>query len=148
MLVFTDPLQAGGCRTYPVDVCDPVLSTSTSTVPIDQAATFQIRQRDALDFTIDFTALLTAMGVSVTLTACSFTVPAASPKTPASITGGFDASGTAVFVLTPALGATVGDLYYVDVTATTSTSVLPNTPSVTIPARTITRRMQFQVVAG
>lgn len=139
---------ATSCRTYVVDACDPIVNTSIATIPIDPDATWQIRQRDVLDFQVDWTQVLATMGQSVTIASATFTVPSTSPKTPQSVTGGFDPAGHTVFVLAPATAASVGDIYQVDVEITTTPSTLPAAPNVTVPARTLVRRVQIQVVPG
>lgn len=142
--------QPSGCRTYRVPACEAAQSTSSSAVPA--AATFQVRQRDVLDFDVDASDFLASLGSDAKLASAVFSV-ASSVTLAGTVAGaptisgqGHSDDGVASVVLAPHSAAAVGDVYTLDCTlVTTSTSLAQG---VTLPARTIVRRIVIIVVAG
>lgn len=111
--------------------------------------TFFIRQRDTLDYGIDFADWLSANndGGAATLTAAVWAVAATSPKTPVIVGHGFDTSGKTAVTITPAAGAVAGDAYWLEVTITVS--AVPASPGFpALPARTLVRKINVVVVNG
>jgi hypothetical protein len=134
------------CRRVALPVCErdqPPRPNAT----IDAIATFQLRQRDTLDFTIDMSAWLGANG-NAQLTAASWAVASGSPKTPTMASNAFSPQGHVVVVLTAASDAQPGDAYWLDATISIGATQPTNVGDVAIPARTIVRRIYVVVAAG
>lgn len=150
MYPYQDPtINSGGLngtRIAVVPALDPDCSSdSTSTVPA--LTTFSIRQRDALDFTVDFSAWLSANSGGM-LSAAVFALAVGSPGTPVIASQGFNPSGACVVVLRPAATAKPGDAYWLDITANIAAIAATVNNPVALPQRTLTRRINFVVVAG
>ena len=134
------------CRTVIVPGCEITLNPSDLSIPAE--ALFQIRLRDIMDFSVDFSAWLTSTHGAL-LASVVWTIAALSPKIPIISSTVFDSSGPAVAIIAPGLLAAVGDAYYIDVTGVTlPTLISAGSATLTIPARTITRRVNILVVAG
>ncbi len=147
MLTFGTLPNSGNGRTFTLPTTDVALSSSTTTVP--PVATFQMRARDVLDFSVDATAWLAANGSGAVLTAAQWAVAAGSPKTPTISGQGFDQTGLTSAVIAAANTAAPGDVYSLDITLTVGPCPPANDPGgFTIPARTLVRRIQIMVVAG
>lgn len=118
-----------------------------ATVPA--LGTFFIRQRDTLDFGIDFTDWLAANndGGAVTLTTAVWAVAATSPKTPIIVGSGFDPAGKTSVTITPAAAAVAGDAYWMEVIITVS-AVAASAGFPALPARTLVRKVNIVVVNG
>jgi hypothetical protein len=149
-IAFENFLAPRNCRTYTVPVCEPPQGISSAIIPT--SATFQIRQRDTLDFCVDLRSFLTGIGDDIALANAAFaiasSVTSAGVATGAPTIGGsgFTPEGTVSFVLTPSATAAVGDIYSIDMTATTSTTTIGS--GTVLPARVIVRRIAIVVVAG
>lgn len=145
-LQFTLP----GCvavngRTYTIPLVDLTASSTLPSIPL--AAIFQIRQRDTLDFSINYMAWLAANGAA-TIATSTWVVAALSPKIPIIVASALDPAGVAVVVVTPAVAAVVGDTYWLDNTMTTTIASLDCVPGIVVPARVLVRRIALMVVAG
>ena len=151
MWALNQPQQSGvfgqpDCRKYEVPTCEADVNVApNATVPA--IATFTIKQRDTIDFTVDWSSWLGANGNPV-LTNATWTVATDSPKTPTISGQAFSAAGVCVAVLTPAAGATPGDAYWLDLTVTVGVTTATNAGDVAIPARTLVRRVYIIVTAG
>lgn len=145
MLVYPTGTALIPCRTAVVSACDALYDVPPTT--IDALATFQIKLRDKLDFTVDFTDWLQANGNGA-LTSAVFTVAAGSPKTP-TIVGQTFSTTKALIVINPAVGDVAGDAYYLDITAQIA-AVAPAVGSadLAIPARQMVRRINVVVING
>jgi len=128
----------------PVLDADERLSPTPS---IPAIATFQLKQRDSLDFTLDAAAWLGANGNPV-LTSAVWAVASNSPKTPTIVAQAFSAQGVTVAVIAPASNPLPGDAYWLDVTLSIGATTPTNPNDVAIPARTIVRRIYIIVAAG
>lgn len=144
MLVYPTPAPID-CRSVTVPACEPDGDASQS-ASIAALACFQMRKRDTIDFTVDWSDWLKQNGNAM-LSAATFSVATDSPKTP-TLTQAFAPGGKCVVVLTAANDALAGDAYYIDlsVTVAATTAVGPN--DVAIPARTLVRRIHVVVING
>jgi len=145
MLEFINPGVPVNGRTFVVPLMEATCLPSITTVPV--CAQFQLRQRDSLDFSMDFSAWLAANG-QPNLASAVWSIPATSPQTPILGVSGFSPAGHTAVVVTPALLAAVGDVYWLDVAATTTAVTIDCVPGVVVPSRGLTRRIAIVVVAG
>ena len=149
MMVFATDIPMS-VRTYTVPPQDPPQSGTTAVIPA--GAVFQLRQRDTLDFTVDFRRFLTSLGPGIVLSSVVFTQVGATTQAgttagaPSLVGNGFTPDGIATLVVQPNPTAGVGDIYTIDCAAVTSISTYFE--GVTLPARKITRRIAIIVVAG
>lgn len=136
----------GPCRTAAVPACE-------TNVPADPAASveavgyFQLRLRDEIDYTLDFSAWIVANG-SPQVTDAVWAVAASSPKTPVILDSAFSPQGKCVVVLKPGVGALIGDAYWLDCTVSLGPTTAVNPGDVALPARKIVRRIHVVVVNG
>lgn len=146
MLIYNQQPGPADCRSVVVPACEPDGDPSQG-ADIAALACFQMRIRDKLDFTVDFSAWLAQNG-NATLTSGTFAVSTDSPSTPTISGQAYAAGGKCVVVLTAPSGAKAGDAYWLDITAQISatTPVLPT--DVAIPARTLVRRIHVVVING
>lgn len=145
MLVYPTSAALIPCRTAVVPACDTLYDPPPT--GIDALASFQIKLRDTLDFTVDFTEWLQANGNGA-LSSAVFSVAAGSPKTP-TIVGQTFSTTKALIVINPAVGDVAGDAYYLDITAQVA-AVTPalGTADLAIPARQVVRRINVVVING
>lgn len=133
------------CRTAVVPVCEPERSVDAQGT-VSALGLFQHRLRDVLDYTVDFSAWIAANG-GTQLDGVAWAVAADSPKTPVLSDDSFAPSGKAVVLVTPGAGATVGDTYYIEATATfAARAASADLPA--LPARTLVKRIHIIVVKG
>lgn len=145
MLVYSTPAPVD-CRTVTVPACEPDGDASQS-ASIAALACFQMRKRDTVDFTVDFSDWLKANG-NAQLSAATFAAATDSPSAPTLSGQAYAPAGKCVVVLQASNGAMAGDAYYIDLTVTVAATV-PVTPSdVAIPARTLVRRIHVVVING
>ncbi len=144
MLIYSQAPGPAKCRYVSVPTCERECDASTD---VEALATFQMRLRDALDFTVDFTEWLAANG-NPTLTNAQFTVAQGSPQTPSVAGQAFNAAGKAVIVLSPGEGRAVGDAYYLDINASVGATVPVSPTDVATPSRSLVRRIHVVVVNG
>lgn len=146
MLVYHQQPGLPDCRIAIVPPCERDTDASLN-APIGALALFQMKTRDELDFTVDFSQWLAANGNPV-LTAATFAVSADSPSAPTLSAQAFVPGGKCVVVLTAPDGAKAGDAYYLDVSAQigATTPTLPT--DVPIPARKLVRRIHVVLVNG
>ena len=140
------PQGAPDCRRVVLPICE----TDQPPMPnaaINAVATFQLRQRDTLDFTLDASAWLGANG-NAQLTGAAWTVATGSPKTPTIVSSAWSPQGHAVVVLAVGAGAAVGDAYWLDVMLAIGPTTPTNVGDVAISARTVVRRIYVVVAAG
>jgi hypothetical protein len=146
MLIYHQQPGQPDCRLATVPACENDGDAAQS-APIAALACFQMRIRDTLDFTVDFSQWLAANGTPV-VTDAQFVAASDSPSAP-SITGqAFTPTGKCVVVLHGAEGAKAGDAYYLDITASLAATVPASPLDVAIPARTLVRRIHVVVVNG
>jgi hypothetical protein len=146
MLIYHQPAGAPDCRIAIVPPCENDGDASQS-APIAALACFQMKIRDTLDFTVDFSAWIAANGNPV-MTAALFATAADSPSAPTISGQAFTPGGKCVVVLHAAEGAKAGDAYYLDVTATLAATTPATTADVAIPARTLVRRIHVVLANG
>lgn len=145
MLVYQNTPGPIDCRSVAVPACERDGDQSPA-APIEALACFQLRKRDVLDFTVDFTQWLAQNGNPAIQTAV-FAAAADSPSPP-TITGqAFAPTGKCVVVLSAPVDAVAGDAYYLEITVTTGPTVAV-APDVVIPARTLVRRINVVVING
>lgn len=144
MLIHSTASQVP-CRTVVVPSCERDFDTSQGSV-VEALALFQIRIRDTIDFTVDFSEWLRANG-NAQLSAATFAVAAQSPQQPEIVEQVFSPLGKCVVVLAVGDGAVVGNAYHIDVTVTVA-AVAATPGEVAIPARTLVRRIHVVVVNG
>lgn len=152
-----------GGRMFVVPVDDPDLRGGGSQ-PL-ASATFELRLRDVLDFTVDFSTWLAANGSNARIVNAVWEVAPDSPKTPIlpgrlqiqelTLVGGskppnvsFSATGRCVVVVQAAADAKVGDGYWLDLKVTVGATTATHTDDVALPERTLVRRIAIIVVAG
>lgn len=145
MLVYSTAGQVE-CRSVTVPACEPDGDASQS-ASIAALSLFQIRKRDTVDFSVDWSEWLKANG-NAQLSAATFAASADSPKTPTISGQAFSPAGKCVVVLTAANDALAGDAYYIDLTITVAATVAALPSDVAIPARTLVRRIHVVVVNG
>jgi len=120
MLIYHQAAGKPDCRIATVPPCEQDVDAS-QTAPVAALACFQMKIRDTLDFTVDFTQWIAANG---------------------------NPGGKCVVVLHAASGAKAGDAYYLDVTATLAATAPATTADVAIPARTLVRRIHVVLANG
>lgn len=135
-----------GGRTFIVPVDEPELRGGGAQA--FAAATFELRQRDSLDFAVDFSTWLAANGSNAQIDDAEWSVAEKSPKTPVILGNGFSPAGRCVVVVKAAEGAVVGDGYWLDVKVTVGATTATSPEEVALPARTLVRRIAVIVVAG
>lgn len=145
MMVYSTPASVE-CRSVSVPACEPDGDASQS-ASISALACFQIRKRDTVDFTVDWSDWLKANG-NGQLSAATFVIATDSPKTPTISGQVFSPSGKCVAVLHPANDAMAGDAFYLDLSVTVAATVAALPSDVAIPARTLVRRIHVVVVNG
>jgi hypothetical protein len=134
------------CRYVALPVCEPDVGAAPGS-PINALALFEIRLRDSLDFTVDFSVWLGANGPAQ-LSAATWAAASGSPKVPTIIGQAFSPAGRVTAVISPGAGAAIGDTYWMDITATVAATTAVNPNDVALPARTLTRRVNIIVVNG
>ena len=128
--------------------CEPDLNPSP-TAPIPALACFQLRLRDSMDFTVDFTNWLAQNGNSSTLiTGVVWATATGSPKTPTIVSQAFSPQGKCSVILAAPAGTVAGAAFWLDVTITIGPTAVVDTGDVQLPARTITRRINVVTVNG
>lgn len=145
MLVYDSPQGPVDCRLIAVPACERDGDQSQS-APINALACFQLRMRDTLDFTVDFTQWLAGNGNPI-LTSATFAASSESPSAPTIAGQAFSPTGKCVVVLSASQGAVAGDAYYLDISVTTGPTVAV-APDVVIPSRTLVRRIHVVVING
>lgn len=148
MLTWNDGPQGNplaNARTYVLPTNEPLLPANQTAVPA--GATFQLRERDSLDFSMDLTAWLCANAPGAVISQATWTVPSDSPATPTIVGQEFEPTGFCVVVISDN-GSAVGSVFWLDLAVTLSATPLPSAPNLAIPPRTLTRRLYVQVVAG
>ena len=147
MMILSTASGAVNCRSVSVPACDPHCDSGQST-GIPSLAVFQIRIRDTVDFTVDFTEWLQANG-NATLSGATFAAASDSPSAPSIQGQSFNASGKAMVVLSGATeGVQVGNAFWIDVTAQVAATVALLPSDLVIPARTLVRRIHVVVISG
>jgi hypothetical protein len=146
MLVYQATPGPVNCRSVSVPACERDYDAGKSS-SIEALALFQLKLRDTIDFTVDFTDWLVANGAA-TLTGATFSVAADSPQTPTIAGQTFNAGGKSIVVLSPAANANVGDAYYLDIIAQVAATIVSLPTDIAIPARTLVRRINVIVVHG
>jgi hypothetical protein len=146
MLIYHQAAGAPDCRIATVPPCENDTDASQS-APIAALACFQMKIRDTLDFTVDFTQWIAANG-NPAITAATFAAASDSPSAPTISGQAFTPTGKAVVVLHAAQGAKAGDAYYLDITATLAATVPASPLDVAIPARTLVRRIHVVLANG
>ncbi len=142
MLSYTIP-EVVQCRTAVVPVCDADVDPAAALAAI---ATFQLRLRDQLDFSIDFTDWLERNGG--TLETANFTVAAGSPQSPVIIGQSFSPGGKCVVVLKANTGAAASHAYWMDLTVEIAAVVATEPNDAPIAIRKLVRRFNVVVVNG
>ena len=145
MLVYSTS-TVPDCRTVVVPACEVDVSTEQGG-DIPALACFQLRLRDQIDFTVDFSQWLARNG-NAQISNAQFAAASNSPGTPTIVGQAFSATGKCVVVLAAPAGAKAGDAYWLDVTATVAAVAAVNPADVAIPARTIVRRIHVVVANG
>lgn len=145
MLVYSTPSPID-CRSVTVPACEPDGDASQS-ASIAALASFQMRKRDTVDFTVDFSEWLKQNG-NASLSAATFAAAADSPKAPTISGQAYAPAGKCVVVLQASAGAMAGDAYYLDLTVTVAATVPVSPTDVAIPARTLVRRINVVVING
>lgn len=144
--IYAAPTGSANRRTYTVPTLDVVSSATLPAVPV--VATYQVRQRDTLDFGIDFSGWLVVNG-RTTVASAVWTVAVGSPKSPLAYSSVFEPTGLTVVLVTPGPLAVVGDVYWFDVTMVTAPATLDCAqPGVVLPPRMRVLRLAVMVVAG
>ena len=146
MLIYHQQPGHPDCRIATVLPCEQDTDASQS-APIAALALFQMKIRDTLDFTVDFSQWIAANGSPV-MSAATFAVASDSPSQPTISGQAFTPVGKAVVVLHAANGAKAGDAFYLDVTATLAATVPALPTDVAIPARTLVRRIHVVLANG
>jgi hypothetical protein len=148
MLQYPFNMGLPDCRRLVVPSCEPDIDpTQSAPLMCLTAAPLQMKLRDTIDFTVDFTDWLAANG-SPTLATATWAVAAASPKTPTILSSSHSPFGKTNIVITPGVNALAGDTYFLEVTVVT-TATAPVLPTdLTIAARTLVRQMRVIVVNG
>jgi hypothetical protein len=146
MLIYHQPAGAPDCRLAIVPACENDGDASQS-ASIAALACFQMKIRDTLDFTVDFSTWIAANGSPVMSNAV-FAISADSPSQPTLAGQAFTPGGKCVVVLHAAVGAKAGDAYYLDITATLAATVPASPADVVIPARTLVRRIHVVLANG
>ena len=134
------------CRRVELAVCETDLDPSPN-APILAVATFQIKKRDTLDFTLDMMSWLAANG-NAQLTGAVWAVAAGSPSTPTIQGSAHSPQGVMTVVITPGNDDAPGSAYWLEVTIQVGETTPINPGDVAIPARTLVRRINIVVVAG
>lgn len=134
------------CRSVVVPICENDTDASQG-ADIAALACFQMRIRDTIDFTVDWSQWLAKNG-NAQLSAATFAVAVGSPSTPTISAQAYSPAGKCVVVLQAADGAKAGDAYYVDLTATVAATTPVGPGDVAIPARTLVRRIHVVAVNG
>lgn len=146
MLIYNQAPGAPDCRVAIVPPCENDADASQS-APISALACFQMKIRDTLDFTVDFSQWIAANGHPA-VTNALFAAASGSPSAP-SITGqAFTPGGKCVVVLHAAEGAKAGDAYYLDITVALAATAPATTAELAIPARTLVRRIHVVLANG
>jgi hypothetical protein len=149
MMIYHQAPGAPDCRVATVPACEQDIDASQS-ASIAALACFQMKIRDTVDFTVDFSVWLAANGGPL-LTGATFAISSDSPSQP-TITGqAFSPGGKSVAVLkagTSGVAAKAGDAYYLDVTAVFAATVPVLPADVAIPTRTLVRRIHVVVANG
>lgn len=148
MFSYNSQVLAPDCRVAVVQPCETDVDTSNAqSQQIAALGLFQMKLRDTVDFRVDFSQWLAANGGPV-LTAAAWAVAATSPKTPTITGSAFVPAGMTAVVLKAPDGASAGDTYYLDITASIG-ATSPSLPTdVALPARTLVRRINVIVVQG
>ncbi|MGZ6199182.1 MAG: hypothetical protein ACXWNL_16220 [Vulcanimicrobiaceae bacterium] len=146
MLIYHQAPGAPDCRIAIVPPCEQDGDASQS-APIAALACFQMKIRDTLDFTVDFSQWIAANGNPV-LSNALFAAAVDSPSAPSISGQAFTPGGKCVVVLHAAEGAKAGDAYYLDITATLAATVPASVADVVIPARTLVRRIHVVLTNG
>jgi hypothetical protein len=146
MLIYSQAPAVGDCRSVVVPACEPDGDPSQG-ADIAALACFQMRIRDKLDFTVDFSQWLAKNG-NPTITTATFAVASGSPSTPTISGQTFNATGKCLVVLTAAVDAKAGDAYYLDLTLDVGATVPVSPTDVAIPSRTLVRRIHVVVING
>lgn len=134
------------CRTVVVPECDDVISMAQD-ASIEALALFQMRLRDTVDFTVDFTKWLAKNG-RATISDAVFSAATSSPATPVIAGQAFNAMGKCVVLLSKHVGAKAGDAYHLDITVTVAATTPTGPGEVAIPERTLVRRINVVLVNG
>lgn len=145
-MIYHQAAGAPDCRIAVVPPCENDGDASQS-APISALALFQMKIRDTLDFTVDFSQWIAANGNPV-MSAATFAVAADSPSTPTLSGQAFSPTGKAVVVIKAADLAKAGDAYYLDITVTLAATVPLTNADVAIPARTLVRRIHVVLANG
>lgn len=146
MLIYHQAAGAPDCRIAIVPPCENDTDAS-QTAPVAALACFQMKIRDTLDFTVDFSQWIAANGNPV-LSNAVFAAASDSPSAPSISGQAFTPGGKCVVVLHAASGAKAGDAYYLDVTATIAATTPATSADVAIPARTLVRRIHVVLANG
>lgn len=153
MLVYANNQGPVNCRSVSVPACERDCDAGESS-DVEALALFQIKLRDTIDFTVDFTDWLVANGGAL-LTSATFTIATESPQTPTIAGQAFTPAGKCAVVLTPTAaddggngGAEVGNAYYLDVNVSVAATIAMTPNDLAIPARTLVRRIHVIVVHG
>ena len=134
------------CRRVELAVCETDLDPSPN-APVLAVATFQIKKRDTLDFTLDMMNWLATNG-NAQLTGATWALASGSPNTPTIVGSAFSPQGVMTVVITPDGGDAPGSAYWLEVTIHIGETTPINPGEVAIPARTLVRRINIVVVAG
>jgi hypothetical protein len=148
MLQFPLNLGVPDCRIIVVPACEIDIEPSQSTpIMCLTGQPLQIKLRDTIDFTVDFTQWLAANG-SPLIASATWAVAATSPKTPTIVSQAFVPSGKTNVVISNPQGALPGDTYFLEITMTTSATAPVNPTDVPIGARILVRRVNVIAVSG
>lgn len=144
------PAGQDNCRYVAMPICEAEHTDVSQGAPIPALGVFYMRQRDTLDFGVDFTNWLVANsnGASpLTIASATWGASADSPKTPTIVGEGFDPAGRVAVIVAAPPGALAGDSYWLDLTMTTT--ALPASQGYpAMPGRTVVRRIKLVVVNG
>ena len=146
MLIYHQQPGAPDCRIAIVPPCENDGDASQS-ASIAALACFQMKIRDTLDFTADFTQWIAANGNPV-MSAATFAVASDSPSTPTISGQAFTPGGKVVVVIHAGSGAKAGDAFYLDVTVTLAATVPTSPADAVIPSRTLVRRIHVVLANG
>lgn len=134
-------------RSVTVPAFEPDVGATPGT-PILALGLFELRLRDQIDFSVDFSAWLAANGSNAQLTNVTWSAASGSPKTPTIVGSTFSPLGKCVVVLTAGTNASIGDTYWLDITVTIGATTPVNPNDVAIPVRALVRRIHVIVVNG
>lgn len=149
MMIHPQAAGAPDCRVATVPACELDVDAS-QTASIAALACFQMKIRDDIDFTVDFSTWLAANGSPV-MTGATFAISSDSPSQPTIVGQAFSPGGKSVAVLkagTTQTAAKAGDAYYLDVTAVFAATAPVSPADVAIPSRTLVRRIHVVVANG